>query len=171
MLQEGVDKAAKWADEFNGNNELKNDTIDLAKKLIISRPPENNVIFKNPCMLLLNHSKQIFITSDRPVLHKLINYRDACLLFGKEFLTDDINNSIEKPLFYLPITPRLAFISLEFLNSNAHLDEKNSLERVDRLNLLMCLHANQYVYSSSKSPLSNEKHFAKEIKKAYRPIK
>jgi len=101
--QETFDKIAREIDAFNGNDDVKNQIFNLAKKNILHPIPPSHPIFEQPCMMLINTTPQIFITCDKPVLFKFINHAEAKLLFGLDAIIKEMNNSITKPLFYLAL--------------------------------------------------------------------
>ncbi len=82
-----------------------------------------------------------------------------------------MNNSITKPLFYLALAPRIGFVSCYFLDKNSSLNPDHSLDTVIRLNILICLHAEKYIFSSIKKPFPNQSEYALEIAHQNRPRK
>lgn len=165
------DTIARYMDDFNGNSDTKNQVVDLAKKNILNAPSPTHPIFEQPCRVLLNNTPQIFITADKPVLLTFINHAEAKILFGDDAIIKEMNNSITKPLFYLALTPRIGFVSCYFLDKNSSLNPDHSLDTVIRLNILICLHAEKYIFASIKKPFPNQSEYALEISHQNRPRK
>ncbi|WP_133140249.1 DUF4238 domain-containing protein [Legionella genomosp. 1] len=111
MMQKSFSQVAKCVDDFSGNNDATEEVIDLSKKLIIGGISEDNVILNQASLIFSNNTGQAFLTSDNPVVRKIINWRQASNLIGKDFLISTYDNSIEKPLFYMPISSDLGLLS------------------------------------------------------------
>jgi hypothetical protein len=92
-------------------------------------------------------------------------------LFGDDAIIEEMNNSITKPLFYLALSPRIGFVSCYFLAKNSSLNPDHSLDTVIRLNTLICLHAEKYIFASIEKPFPNQSDYALVISHQNRPRK
>ncbi|HHN3503385.1 TPA: DUF4238 domain-containing protein [Legionella pneumophila] len=167
MMQNAFDQNARWVDEFNGNDDATKEVIDISKKMITTGISEDNIIINQPCLIFLNNTKQNFLTSDNPVVHKIINWRQTSDLIGEHFLTKSYDNSIEKPMFFMPITSTIAIVSSEFIERSAELDKESGLIYVDRLNIQMCLNSEKYVYAENQEPLLDQKSYIDVLDKYF----
>ncbi|HAT9008508.1 TPA: DUF4238 domain-containing protein, partial [Legionella pneumophila subsp. pneumophila] len=163
MMQKSFSQVAKWVDDFSRNSDASEEVIDLSKKLIIGGISKDNVILNQASLIFSNNTGQDFLTSDNPVVRKIINWRQTSNLIGRDFLISTYDNSIEKPIFYMPISSNLAFISCDFLDKSGVLDRENGQIYVNQLNIQMCLNADKSVYAENRSPLIDQNSFINHL--------
>jgi len=130
MFQGTVDKVAGWMDDFEVKDNYKTALKDISKRQLAT--VDLGGLIHPHAVIIYNETNFPFITSDNPVVRRKVNITDALKIIPRKFLAEKVNESIEFPLFFLPISPWVAFISCEIINESekifvtVHRDFSNS---------------------------------------------
>lgn len=113
MFQEAWDKVAGWMDKFEGKDNYKSALKDITKRLLVSS--DLGHLIHDHSAIVYNETNFPFITSDNPVARRKINIFDALNIIPGKYLSDKRNESDEVVCFFLPLSPKVAYVSCEFL--------------------------------------------------------
>ena len=155
MFQGSMDKVAGWMDDFKGKDDYKTYLKDIAKRQLAT--VDFGDIVHPHAAIIYNETNFPFITSDNPVVRRQINISDALKIIPKKYLSENINESIEFVCFFLPLSPKVAYISCKLLNqsSNIFYSERN-LDNIFHLNYCSILNSYEKVYSSVIEPIKGD---------------
>ena len=160
MFQETWDKVAGWMDRFEGRNNYKTALKDISKRQLTAL--DLGGLIHPHAVIIYNETNFPFITSDNPVVRRQVNITDALKIIPRKYLSEKVNESIEFALFFLPLSPQVAFISCELINQSEKLFYfSNELENIFYLNYYSIVNSHEKVYSSIIEPIKDEKKLAK----------
>lgn len=155
-IQSGFDKVGEWMDHFSGGNVHSTAMRDVAKKQL----PEIDLghILHPHATVIYNNTNFPFITSDNPVVRRQINIVDARKIIPARYLKIENNESKEFSLFFMPLSPAVAYISCEMINCKGNLIcSGDDLENIFYLNYYSIVNSYKKVYSSVIEPIKGEK--------------
>ena len=159
------DQIAKWCNEFSGDNQLEVMLENIVKKQIpvsdFSNIPHSNAY------IIYNNTKFPFISSDNPVIRKRVNKDDLSIVIPNSFIDQGVQNSKESTFFFFPLTPWIAYISCDLIQTDKIIEfDNNNLKNIFYLNYWSILNADNSVYSSIKEPIKGEVELSHLLKKA-----
>ena len=155
MFQGSMDKVAGSMDDFEGKDYYKTYLKDITKRQLAT--VDLGVIVHPHATIIYNETNFPFITSDNPVVRRQINISDALKIIPKKFLSENTNESIEFACFFLPLSPKVAYISCELLNQSSNLVYcESDLENIFYLNYFSIVNSYEKVYSSVIEPIKGE---------------
>jgi len=168
-FQNSMDEISLMVKNIQGID-IDEETKDISKKMLLNFGDikEDNIIYEQGVHLLENNSKLDFITSDSPVVRRMLHIDELQNIFNTIPLEyNDYLLNTELVLFFFPLTPKIALLATRFLKS-----EDNSIQYIDissnipilQLNLLSYKNAYKNIYSSTENPFGKELEL--EIKKS-----
>jgi len=162
MFQGAWDKLAGWMDMFEGKENYKTALKDISKRQLIAQ--DLGHLIHPYATIIYNETKFPFITSDNPVVRRQINISDALKIMPIKYLLDTRNESIESACFFLPLSPRVAYVSCEFIkhSGNLHYTESD-LEKIFYLNYFSIVNSYEKVFSPTIEPMKAEAELAKHL--------
>ncbi|BCD96955.1 DUF4238 domain-containing protein [Marinagarivorans cellulosilyticus] len=161
-VQGSWNKVAGWMDDFEGTDHYKDALKDIVKRML----PEVDLggIVHPYAKILLNKTNFPFITSDSPVVRKDMNITDAYKIIPRRYLRNTTNESKEYPCFFLPLSPNLAYISLELIeHSNELVYSYEDLENIFYLNYNTIINSHELVYSPIEEPMKAERELSEYL--------
>lgn len=154
-FQGGLDKVAEWMDLFDGGDNHKEAVKDIAKRQL----PEmdfGNVLHPHSA-IIYNKTNSPFVTSDNPVVRRQVNIVDARKIIPSRYLQIERNESNEFSLFFMPLSPAVAYISCEMIKLKENLIySDDDLEDIFYLNFFSIVNSYKKVYSSVIEPIKGE---------------
>lgn len=154
-FQGGLDKVAEWMDLFDGGDNHKEAVKDIAKRQL----PEidfGNVLHPHSA-IIYNKTNFPFVTSDNPVVRRQVNIVDARKIIPSRYLQIERNESNEFSLFFMPLSPAVAYISCEMIKLKKNLIySDDDLENIFYLNFFSIVNSYKKVYSSVIEPIKGE---------------
>jgi hypothetical protein len=163
MMQGSFDQIAKCMDDFSGNNDATIEVENITKKMLMKF--EHGKILHTHSIIIYNTTNFPFLTSDNPVQRRQANIDDLTILLGEQYLETTQSKSIEKAFFYMPLTPKLAYVSCELIKKEL----KGSILSLADLNCIFGINyhsvrnAHENVYSSIIKPFKGEKNLSEFI--------
>jgi hypothetical protein len=161
-FQGGLDKVAEWMDLFDGGDDYKVGFKDIAKKQL----PDidlGNVLHPHSA-IIYNKTNFPFVTSDNPVVRRQINVVDALEIIPKNQLRGIDNESQEFSMFFIPLSPSVAYVSCEAIKSCEKLIYTDAdLGNIYHLNCLSIINSYEKVYSSVIEPIKGEKQLSEYL--------
>ncbi len=162
MFQGAWDKVAGWVDEFEGKDNYKTALKDISKRQLATLDLGN--IIHPYAAIIYNETNFPFITSDNPVVSRQINISDALKIIPRKYLSENINESIEFAYFFLPLSPKVAYVSCELINHSGNLFYSESeLENIFYLNYFSIVNSHKKVFSSVIEPIKGEGDLVKHL--------
>lgn len=154
-FQGSLDKVAEWMDLFDGGDNHKNICKDIAKRQLPGIDLGNIL---HPHSTIINNKTNFpFVTSDNPVVRRQVNICDVREIVPSRYLQNESNESKEFPLFFMPLSPTVAYISCEMINFRENLIYSNDdLKSVFYLNYRSIVNSYKKVYSSVIEPIKGE---------------
>ncbi len=160
MFQGAMDKVAGWMDGFEGKDYHKTYFKDITKRQLAM--VDLGGIVHPHATIIYNETNFPFITSDNPVVRRQINISDALKIIPKKYLLENTNESVEFACFFLPLSPKVAYISCELLNQSSNLLYcERDLENIFYLNYFSIVNSYEKVYSSVIEPIKGEDNLIK----------
>ncbi len=154
-FQCAFDKVAGWMDMYEGNDKYKNALKDISKRQLAAY--DLGHIIHPHAVIIYNDTNFPFITSDNPVVRRQINISDALKIIPRKCLPENANESIESACFFLPLSPKVAYISCELIKSSGNLFYSESdLENIFYLNYFSIVNAYEKVFSPIIEPMKCE---------------
>lgn len=154
-FQGSLDKVAEWMDLFDGGDNHKEVVKDIAKRQL----PEidfRNVLHSHS-VIIYNKTNFPFVTSDNPVVRRQVNIVDARKIIPSRYLQIERNESNEFSLFFMPLSPTVAYISCEMIKLKGNLIySDDDLENIFYLNYFSIVNSHKKVYSSVVEPIKGE---------------
>lgn len=155
LFQGGLDKVAEWMDLFDGGDNHKEVVKDVAKRQL----PEidfRNVLHPHSA-IIYNKTNFPFVTSDNPVVRRQVNIVDVRKVIPSRYLQIERNESNEFSLFFMPLSPTVAYISCEMIKLKGSLIySDDDLENIFCLNYFSIVNSSKKVYSSVVEPIKGE---------------
>lgn len=162
MFQGAWDKVAGWADTFEGKENYKNALKNISKRQLAML--DLGHIIHPYAAIIYNETNFPFITSDNPVVRRQINIVDALQIVPRRHLPENISESAEFAFIFLPLSPKVAYVSCELINHSGSLFyTSNDLEVIFYLNYFSIVNSHEKVYSSIIEPIKGEKDLAKHL--------
>lgn len=158
-----LDQVAKCCDDFSGGEEYKKLFANIVKKQI---PTSDLGGIPHPnARIIYNNTRSLFITSDNPVIRMNMNKTDLSKVIPNSLINQEIPDSQESVFFFYPLTPSIAYVSCELLQSGKVIDFDDShLINILYLNYRSILNAYNNVYSSVKEPIKGEAELSHYLK-------
>ena len=154
-FQEAWDKIAGLMDEFEGKDNYKSALKDISKRQLVSS--DRGHLLHDHAAIVYNETNFPFITSDNPVVRRQINISDALKIIPGKYLLDRCNESDEVACFFLPLSPRAAYVSCEFFKHRESLVYSESdLESIFYLNYYSIVNSYKKVFSPVIEPIKGE---------------
>jgi hypothetical protein len=154
-FQSAFDKVAGWMDMYEGNDKYKNALKDISKRQLAAY--DLGHIIHPYAVIIYNDTNFPFITSDNPVVRRQINISGALKIIPRKCLPENANESIESACFFLPLSPKVAYISCELIKSSGNLFYSESdLENIFYLNYSSIVNAYEKVFSPIIEPVKCE---------------
>lgn len=155
MFQGAWDKVASWLDQFEGKNDYKTALKDISKRQLVTL--DLGGLIHPHAAIIYNQTNFPFITSDNPVVRRQINISDALKIIPKKYLSEYENESVEFACFFLPLSPKVAYVSCELVNHSGDLFYSESdLENIFYLNYFSIVNSHKKVFSSIIEPIKGE---------------
>lgn len=155
-IQSSFDKIGEWMDHFSGGSDHSSAVRNIAKKQL----PEidlGHILHPNSAVIY-NNTNFPFITSDNPVVRRQVNIVDARKIIPVRYLQIENNESKEFSLFFMPLSPAVAYFSCEMIKFKGNLIYyDNDLENIFYLNYYSIVNSYKKVYSSVIKPIKGEK--------------
>ena len=162
MFQGAWDKIAGWMDEFEGKNNYQTALKDISKRQLGAL--DVGYIIHPHSVIIYNETNFPFITSDNPVVRRQINITDALKIIPRRYLPESENESIEFACFFLPLTPKIAYISCELIKHAGNLlYSESDLENIFYLNYFTIVNSYEKVFSSIIEPIKGEAELVKHL--------
>lgn len=162
MFQETFDKVAGWMDAYDGKEKYKSILKDIAKRQLITL--DLGSVIHSHAVIIYNETNFPFITSDNPVVRKQVNITDILKIIPKKYILENINESVEFAFFFLPLSPRVAYMSCELISVSGNMIyTDNNLENIFFLNYQSVVNSYEKVYSSEIEPIKGEDKLAKYL--------
>ena len=154
-FQGSLDKVAEWMDHFEGGDNNKEAVKDIAKRQLPEMDLGN---FLHPhSTIIYNKTNFPFVTSDNPVLRRQVNISDVREIVPSRYLHNENNESKEFPLFFMPLSPAVAYISCEMINFRGNLIySDDDLLNIFYINYGSVVNSYKKVYSSVIEPIKGE---------------
>lgn len=154
-FQGTVDKVAGWMDMYEGNNNYKICLKDISKRQLVKQ--DLGHVIHPHAVIIYNKTNFPFITSDNPVVRRQINIADALQIIPRQYLSENANESVESACFFLPLSPKIAYISCELIKSSGNLlYSERDLENIFYLNYFSIVNAYEKVFSPIIEPMKCE---------------
>ena len=162
MFQGTWDKIAGCMDEFEGKNNYKTAFKDISKRQL--GVLDLGHIIHPHSAIIYNETDFPFITSDNPVVRRQINIMDALKIIPRRYLPASDNESIECACFFLPLTPKIAYVSCEVIKHDGNLlYSESDLENIFYLNYFSIVNSFEKVFSPIIEPIKGEVKLAKHL--------
>jgi hypothetical protein len=156
-IQSSFDKVGESMDRFSGGNDHSSAMKNIAKKQLTEI--EHGHILHLDSAVIYNNTNFPFVTSDNPVVRRQVNIIDARKIIPARYLQIENNESKEFLLFFMPLSPTVAYISCEMINLKENLiySDDDDLENIFYLNYYSIVNSYKKVYSSVVEPIKGEK--------------
>lgn len=161
-IQSSFDKAGESMDSFSGGNYHSSTMKDIAKKQL-TEVDLGHILYPNAA-IIYNNTNFPFVTSDNPVVRRQVNVVDARKIIPARYLHIEKNESREFSLFFMPLSPAVAYISCEmviFKEKLIYFDD--DLENIFYLNYYSIVNSYKKVYSSVIEPIKGEKQLSEYL--------
>lgn len=155
QFQENEDRVAGWMDAFEGKDNYKVASQNIAKRSLLT--VDFGDLIDQHAAIIYNSTGFTFVTSDNPVVKLQINLSDALKIIPKRYLIDSQSESREVIFFFLPLNHKTAYVSCEMLDAKKSIVFNNAdLENIFYLNYFSVLNSYRNVYSSVIKPIKGE---------------
>lgn len=165
MSQDTLDQLGEWVALASNSVVYDSSQSSDLLRLMLAHIDVGHVPYQNS-RLIYNNTQFPFITSDNPVIKKLVNKRDLELVMPVNLVNFDVNDNIEKAFYYFPLTPKIAYVSCELILGGHEIEfHESSLGNVFYLNYWSIINANKNIYSSIANPIHSESKLSEILKK------
>lgn len=114
--------------------------------------------------IIYNHTQLPFLTSDHPVIQKMVNVLDLKKVLPQLLVDVAKSQSYEVPFFFYPLSPWTAYISCELIKSSEIIEfNQDNLAHIFYLNYCSIMNAERHIYSSINQPTIDEEKMSKYI--------
>lgn len=162
LFQGSLDKVAEWMDLYDGRDNHKETVKDTAKRQLTEIDLGN--VLRPHSAIIYNKTNFPFVTSDNPVVRRKVNIVDARKIIPSRYLQIERNESTEFSLFFMPLSPALAYISCEMIKSKENLIySDDDLENIFYLNYFSIVNSYKKVYSSVIKPIKGEERLSEYL--------
>jgi hypothetical protein len=162
MYQGAFDKVAGWMDDYDGKGKYQSILKDISKRQLVAL--DLGGVIHSHAAIIYNKTNFPFITSDNPVLRKQVNITDILKIIPIRYILGNINESIEFAFFFLPLSPRAAYVSCELISISGNMIFSDvDLENIFYLNYHSVVNSHEKVYSSEIEPIKGEAELAKYL--------
>jgi hypothetical protein len=160
MYQGAFDKVAGWMDDYEGKDKYKHILKDISKRQLVTL--DLGSVVHAHATVIYNETNFPFITSDNPVLRQQVNITDISKIIPERCLLGGANESSEFAFFFLPLSPRVAYVSCELISVSGNIIFHDmDLENIFYLNYYSVVNSHEKVYSSIIEPIKGESKLAK----------
>jgi len=153
--QKSWDRVALYADMFESGGRNQSIYGEISKKQILhlAKPEALNPIHRKSG-IILNCTKIPFLTSDKPVIREFFNQEDISRIFHPLQQIKYIDDHLESPLYFMPLTPWLAYVSHSSFEGETKGFECSHESVISQLNDMTLLNASEYIYSFMDNPVT-----------------
>lgn len=131
--QGAFDKIAGWMDSYEGKEKYKYLLKDISKRQLATL--DLGDIVHAHASIIYNETAFIFITTDNPVLRLQVNINGLLTMFPNRYVLGADNESFEFSFFFLPLSPKVAYVSCELISLREKIFFNNDdLDRIFYLN-------------------------------------
>lgn len=170
-FQDGFNKIVEMVQNKKFSENIKEISIKMLKEYILDNMYKPNIIFEQGISFVENKSDMLFITSDNPVVHRMLHIDEIKSIFDDENIkyNNSFTESMPAVVFFFPLNERLSLISTKLLESNnLEVYSINNLETIMKLNLFSYENAYKNIYSSFENPLKEYELIIHTMKNQYK---